>query len=71
VARDFVARFRTTAPERPLVYVELPGAQHTFDLYYSVRFDAVIDAVEAFTAPIALGQTPWCSDVVSYGERWQ
>ena len=50
VARDFTARFRTAAPERPLVYLELPGAQHTFDLYHSVRFHAVIDAVDAFTA---------------------
>lgn len=48
-ARDFVARFRSAAPQRPLVYLELPGAQHTFDLYQSVRFQAVIDAVDAFT----------------------
>jgi acetyl esterase/lipase len=49
-AREFVQQFRTVAPERPLVYLELPGAQHTFDLYHSVRFHAVIDAVDAFTA---------------------
>ncbi len=52
VAREFVERFRATAPERPLVYLELPGAQHTFDLYHSVRFHAVIDAVDAFTASV-------------------
>jgi acetyl esterase/lipase len=51
-ARDFVERFRNTAPKRPLVYLELPGAQHTFDLYRSVRFHAVIDAVDAFTASV-------------------
>ncbi len=51
-ARDYVARFRAAAPERPLVYLELPGAQHTFDLYHSVRFHAVIDAVDAFTASV-------------------
>jgi acetyl esterase/lipase len=49
-ARDFVERYRAAAPERPLVYLELPGAQHTFDLYYSIRFHAVMDAVEVFTA---------------------
>lgn len=51
-ARDFVEQFRSTAPKRPLVYLELPGAQHTFDLYHSVRFQAVIDAVDAFTAAV-------------------
>lgn len=48
-ARDFVERFRSAAPDSPLVYLELPGAQHTFDLYDSVRFHAV-DAAHAFTA---------------------
>ena len=51
-ARDFVEQFRSAAPKRPLVYLELPGAQHTFDLYHSVRFHAVIDAVDAFTAAV-------------------
>jgi acetyl esterase/lipase len=38
----------------PVVYVELPGAQHSFDLLTSIRFEAVIDGIEAFasiTAP--------------------
>ena len=30
----------------PVVYIELPGGQHTFDLCHSVRFDTIIDAVE-------------------------
>lgn len=51
-ARDFVDRFRAAGSDSPLVYVELPGAQHTFDLYDSVRFHAVIEAVDAFTASI-------------------
>jgi acetyl esterase/lipase len=50
--RDFVHRFHAVAPQTPLVYVELPGAQHTFDLYHSIRFDAVLGAVDAFTADI-------------------
>ncbi len=33
---------------RPVVYAELPGAQHTFDLLQSVRFERVIDGIEAF-----------------------
>jgi acetyl esterase/lipase len=49
-ARRFVQRCRTTAPANPVVYLELPGAQHTFDLYTSVRFHAVVNAVEAFTS---------------------
>ena len=34
----------------PVVYAELPGAQHAFDLFGSLRFELVVDAVEAFTA---------------------
>jgi len=37
----------------PVVYAELPGAQHTFDLFGSVRFEAVVDGVEAFAAWVA------------------
>ena len=29
---------------------ELPGAEHAFDLVHSVRYEAVVDAVEAFAA---------------------
>jgi acetyl esterase/lipase len=49
-ARAFTERFRIRAPGSPLVYLELPGAQHTFDLYNSVRFHAVVDAAALFTA---------------------
>ena len=51
-ARRFAERFRTAAPTSPLVYLELPGAQHTFDLYRSVRFDAVVSAAERFCADV-------------------
>ncbi|MFC4147304.1 alpha/beta hydrolase [Micromonospora mangrovi] len=47
--REFVARLRGVSAN-PVVYVELPGAQHAFDLFHSLRFDAVVDGVEAFTA---------------------
>jgi acetyl esterase/lipase len=36
----------------PVAYVELPGAQHSFDLFASIRFEAVIDGIAAFTASI-------------------
>jgi acetyl esterase/lipase len=47
-ARHFVERLQG-ASSNPVVYAELPGAQHTFDLFHSLRFEAVIDAIEAFT----------------------
>jgi acetyl esterase/lipase len=48
-ARRFVERLRD-ASSNPVVYAELPGAQHGFDLYHSIRFEAVVDAIEAFAA---------------------
>ncbi len=48
-AREFVDRVRSES-EHPVVYVELPGAQHGFDLFHSLRFERVVDAVEAFAA---------------------
>ena len=48
-ARRFVERLRR-ASSRPVVYAELPGAQHGFDLFHSLRFEQVVDAIEAFTA---------------------
>jgi acetyl esterase/lipase len=48
-ARLFVDRLRATSPN-PVVYAELPGGQHGFDRFHSLRFEAVVDAIEAFTA---------------------
>jgi acetyl esterase/lipase len=48
-ARHFVERLRDVS-SNPVVYTELPGAQHTFDLFHSLRFEAVVDAIEAFAA---------------------
>jgi acetyl esterase/lipase len=48
-ARLLVERLRRTS-SRPVVYTELPGAQHAFDLFHSLRFEAVVDAIEAFAA---------------------
>lgn len=38
------------ASSNRVIYVELPGAQHAFDLFHSPRFDAVIDGIDRFTA---------------------
>jgi len=46
-ARRFVEQLRAASPN-PVVYAELPGAQHGFDLVRSRRFDTVVDAIEAF-----------------------
>jgi acetyl esterase/lipase len=48
-AREFAARLRASSSD-PVVYAELPGAQRCFDLFRSLRFEAVIDGVEAFAA---------------------
>ena len=48
-ARAFADRLRA-ASHRPVVYAELPGAQHSFDAFQSIRLHAVTDAILAFTA---------------------
>jgi acetyl esterase/lipase len=48
-AREFVGRMRRGS-SAAVVYAELTGAQHSFDLFHSVRFDAVIDTIEAFAS---------------------
>ena len=48
-ARRFVERLRG-ASTSAVVYAELPGGQHSFDLFHSLRFDTVVDGIEAFTA---------------------
>jgi acetyl esterase/lipase len=46
-AQALVETLRTSS-EHPVVYAELPGGQHSFDLFHSVRFEAVIDGIETF-----------------------
>ncbi|NEA29511.1 alpha/beta hydrolase fold domain-containing protein [Actinomadura bangladeshensis] len=48
-ARRFAGALRG-ASDAPVVYAELPGGQHAFDLFHSLRFDRVVDAVESFAA---------------------
>ncbi len=50
-ARAFVQSLRSTSSS-PVVYAELPGGQHSFDLFESLRFASVVDGVEAFAAQI-------------------
>ena len=47
--RAFVTGLRS-ASDGPVVYAELPGAQHTFDLFHSLRFESVVDGIQVFTA---------------------
>lgn len=46
-ARRFVAHLRDGSPN-PIVYAELPHGQHSFDLFHSFRFSAVVDGIEGF-----------------------
>ena len=46
-ARDFAGRL-ASASAGPVVFVELGGAEHSFGLFDSLRFRAVIDGIEAF-----------------------
>ncbi len=51
-ARAFAAaldRAVTGPDDGPIVYAELPGGQHSFDLLHSFRYEAVIDGIVAFT----------------------
>jgi len=48
-ARRFATALRT-ASMHPVVYAELPGAQHSFDLFHSIRFEALVDGIQAFAA---------------------
>ncbi|WP_307813144.1 alpha/beta hydrolase [Streptomyces sp. N35] len=40
----------------PVVYVELPGGHHAFDLFHSFRFEALIDGIEDFAAWVRKGR---------------
>ena len=46
-AREFVRRLREVSAE-PVIYLELPGTQHAFDVFPSIRSDHVVRAVGRF-----------------------
>ena len=52
--RRFVAELEAVS-EAPVLYAELPGAQHVFDLFRSYRCDAAVDAVHLFVELIDAG----------------
>jgi acetyl esterase/lipase len=52
-ARLFAERMRAGSVS-PVVYAELPGAQHGFDRFHSIRFERLVDAVEDFATWVRL-----------------
>ncbi len=56
-AESFVEALRSVSMN-PVVYARLPGAQHSFDLLQSVRFQHVIDGIETFTAWVRARRDP-------------
>jgi acetyl esterase/lipase len=48
-ARRFVERLRAVSKE-PVLYAEVPGASHAFDVFYSTRTDRAVSAVDRFLA---------------------
>jgi acetyl esterase/lipase len=53
-AQAFAARLRSVSTS-PVIYVELPGAQHSFDLFHSIRFETLLDGIETFAAWVQAG----------------
>jgi len=53
-ARQFAAELRRAAPGR-VVYAEIPGAQHAFEIFPSLRTTFVIHGVERFLAYVYSG----------------
>ncbi len=49
ISRDFASKLRDSSAN-PVVCAELPDAQHSFDIFHSIRFETVVYGVEAFTA---------------------
>ena len=48
-ARVFVEALRAASPE-PVVYAELPAAQHAFDTFHTVRSTHVVNGVARWLA---------------------
>lgn len=50
-AREFVAGLRAVS-HAPVVYAEIPGASHAFDVFHSIRTTYAVDAVGRFLARV-------------------
>jgi hypothetical protein len=48
-AREFAMAWAATS-RQPAIYTELPGAQHSFDYFDSLRGRVTVDQIEGFTA---------------------
>jgi acetyl esterase/lipase len=48
-ARRFVAALRDVS-RKPVLYAEIPGASHAFEIFHSVRTEHVVNGVERFLA---------------------
>ena len=46
-ARVFVSALKAVSTQ-PVAYAELPGAQHAFEIFHSVRTDYAVNAVADF-----------------------
>lgn len=55
-ARHLAERLRAVSTS-PVIYAELPGAQHTFDLLHSLRFELVVNALWAFCAHVRMSSS--------------
>ena len=56
-ARALAERLRDVSTS-PVVYAELPGGPHNFDLFHSIRFEILVDGIEAFAAWVRSRQAP-------------
>jgi acetyl esterase/lipase len=59
-ARAFATRLREVSAA-PSVLLELPGAQHAFEIFHSIRSEAVVRGVHRFLAFVHTGR-PWTHD---------
>ena len=60
-AREFAAALRARS-RGAVVYAELPGAQHQFDLHHSIRCTALTNGIEAFAAWVLQNAVVACPD---------
>ncbi|MGZ4690443.1 MAG: alpha/beta hydrolase fold domain-containing protein [Acidimicrobiia bacterium] len=60
-ARTFVERLRAVSHE-PVLYAEVPGASHAFDVFYSTRTGNAVSAVDRFLAWIVDREQPGTPD---------
>ena len=56
-ARLFVERLRAVSQE-PVLYAELAGSQHAFEVFASIRSMHVIEGVERFLRAVRTGSMP-------------